>query len=144
MNVEKLVALANDLDQKGLSEEADKLDAILGEMTGKTIAAAEEKKERQTSKKVMNVFKRLNEAAQKACDVDVDTRGPYRILFDKARFEAQEICELLKDIEFTPEGEQEAAESGQIEQNLAGEQTMEGQEGAVPAPVEEAVVAIPA
>ena len=80
--MEKLIKLADSLDQRGLKAEADMLDGILQEV-GKTVsaaeeAAAEEKKERETSKKVMKLFKRLHEAAEKASDGNVDTRGPYR------------------------------------------------------------------
>ena len=122
MKLDNLVKLADDLDSKGLKIEADKLDTILAEMGDNIVKAQaeeKEKKERQTSKKVMSIFRRLKEAAEKACDAEIDTRGPYRPLFDKARFSAQEICELLKDIEFTVADEQKAAEDGTIEQNLA-------------------------
>lgn len=120
--MQKLLKLADSLDQRGLKKEADMLDGILQEV-GKTIAAAEEaaeeeKKERETSKKVMKMFKKLKEAAEKVSDGNVDTRGPYRPLFDKARFLAEEVCTLLKDIEFTPADEQLAAEDGRIEDNL--------------------------
>lgn len=120
--MEKLLKLADSLDQRGLKKEADMLDGILQEV-GKTISAAEEaaeeeKSQRETSKKVMKMFKRLNEAAEKVSDGNVDTRGPYRPLFDKTRFLAEEIRTLLKDIKFTSEDEQKAAEDGRIEENL--------------------------
>lgn len=120
--MEKLLKLADSLDKRGLKIEADMLDGILQEV-GKTVsaaeeAAAEEKKERETSKKVMKIFKRLHEAAEKASDGMVDTRGPYRTLFDKVRMHAEDICVLLKDIEFTPADEQAAAVDGRIEENL--------------------------
>lgn len=130
MKIEKLVTLADELDAKGLKEEADKMDTILAELTGKKVEGADGK-ERETSKKVMKVFKRLNEACQKAAEADVDTRGPYRILFDKARAQASEIAELLKEIEFTPQGEEDAAQSGQIEKNLGDAE--EAAEGGAPA-----------
>lgn len=120
--MQKLIKLADTLDQKGLKQEADMLDGILQEV-GKTISAAEEaaeeeKNQRETSKKVMKMFKRLNEAAEKVSDGNVDTRGPYRPLFDKVRFLAEEISTLLKDIQFTTEDEKKAAEDGRIEENL--------------------------
>ena len=134
-DLKKLVTVADSLDSKGFTKEAEEIDEVIQEV----ITPVKEDKERATPKKTMKAFKKLYEAAQKIKDGDLDSRGPFRDLFDKARFEAIEICELLKDIEFTPKGEQEAAESGQIEKNLADEQAIEGQEGGV---VEEAPIAV--
>ena len=149
--MEKLIKLADSLDQRGLKAEADMLDGILQEV-GKTVsaaeeAAAEEKKERETSKKVMKIFKRLHEAAEKASDGMVDTRGPYRSLFDKVRGHAEEICILLKDIEFTPADEQAAAADGRIEENLQAAEGGAGATAPVAGPVIETtpeIVALPA
>lgn len=136
-DLQKLVTVADSLDSKGFTKEAEEVDEVIQEV----ITPDAKDKERTTPKKTMKAFKRLYEAAEKIKDGDFDSRGPFRDLFDKARFEAMEICELLKDIEFTPQGEQEAAESGQIEKNIADEQAIEGQEGgAVTEPVAVAIV----
>jgi len=132
-DLQKLVTVADSLDSKGFIKEAEEIDDVIQEVI---MPETDKKdKERTTPKKTMTAFKRLCEAAEKIKGGDFDSRGPYRDLFDKARFEAIEICELLKDIEFTPKGEQEAAESGQIEKNLADGEAVESEEAGATVPV---------
>lgn len=86
----ELVELANDLDDKGMTTEADALDSIL------TKVAAMHDEDNGPNKKTVNALNTLHKALKSFCGKNLDVRGQHRRKLTKIL----DACEdLIPDIE---------------------------------------------
>lgn len=84
-----LVRMADELDEKGLSKEAQALDAVL------TRVAEEEK---AMSNKAMNALRQLHKACSSFCNKNLDSRGPNRRKLNKVCDMAEDLCTELEEL----------------------------------------------
>lgn len=82
--LENLVSLADELDQKGLVEEAAALDKVL------TKVAATEEEEKGMTGKATHALEVLCKTCESFCAKNLDTRGSKRRLLNQ-------ICDLAED-----------------------------------------------
>jgi len=99
--LEALVNMANELDEKGLTEQSQQLDIALA----KIVQAAKEEDEevkgaRQMSGKAKAKFRTVRKAVESLIQADLDYRGPHKNSCRKVEMLCEEILEAIKDCDF--------------------------------------------
>lgn len=101
--IKTLVKLAEKLEDEGRIEDSTSLFATAEKMTEDAEAEAAEPKSRELSGKAKAKLRTICKAAKSLVDADLDFRGPHKKSCHKVESLCEEICDLLKDMDFIKE-----------------------------------------
>lgn len=101
--IRELVKLAEKLDNEGNIEEAAQLFATAEKMADDEEAEGKEPKSRELSGKAKAKLRTIYKAANSFVQADLDCRGPHKKACMKVEDFCEQICELLKDMDFIKE-----------------------------------------